>query len=69
MIYEIGEAAGVIWRFLDKQTEPVTLSTLRRNLPLSYPLLMMGLGWLAREDKINIELSSNPYSYRISLKR
>lgn len=69
MIYEIGEAAGVIWRFLDKQAEPVTLSTLRKNLSLSYPLLMMGLGWLAREGKVNLKLSSNPYSYRISLKR
>ncbi len=69
MIETIGNAAGVIWRFLDKQSAPVTLSTLRRNLPLSSTLLMMGLGWLAREDKLNIEISNDSYSYRISLKR
>jgi hypothetical protein len=69
MINAIGDAAGVIWRFLDQQSQPVTLSTLRRSLPLSSTLLMMGLGWLAREDKLNIEISDESYSYRISLKR
>ncbi|MCD6508576.1 winged helix-turn-helix domain-containing protein [Candidatus Poribacteria bacterium] len=69
MIETIGNAAGEIWRFLDKQTAPVTLSTLRKNLSLSSTLLMMGLGWLAREDKLNIEISNDSYSYRISLKR
>jgi hypothetical protein len=62
----IGNAAGMIWRFLHPQSQPVTLSTLKKNLGLSPTLLVMGLGWLAREDKLNIELSS---SYQISLKR
>jgi len=65
----IGNAAGIIWRFLDQASQPVTLSTLRKSLSLSSTLLMMGLGWLAREDKLNIETSDDSYSYRISLKR
>lgn len=69
MTKTIGIAAGEIYRFLNKQRQPVTLSTLRKNLSLSSTLLMMGLGWLAREGKLNIEVSQNPYSYRISLKR
>ncbi len=64
----IGNSAGVIWRFLEKQSQPVTLSTLRKSLPLSSTLLMMGLGWLSREDKLNIEMSDDSYSYKISLK-
>ena len=66
---DIGNAAGVIWRFLDPKTETVNLSALKSNLPVSSSLLTMGLGWLAREDKLIIEKSENSPSYRISLKR
>lgn len=69
MIETIGIAAGEIWKFLDKQEQPVTLSTLRKKISLSSTLLIMGLGWLAREGKINIKMPENSYSYRISLKR
>jgi hypothetical protein len=65
----IGKAAGVIWGFLDQQSEPVTLSTLKNNVSLSSTLLMMGLGWLAKEDKLDIGMSGSSTSYRISLKR
>ena len=68
MIETIGNAAGIIWRFLNQQPRPVTLTNLRHALPLSSTLLMMGLGWLAREGKLNIEISDVSYSYRISLK-
>jgi hypothetical protein len=63
----IGNSAGMIWRFLKEQSHPVALSTLRSNLELSSTLLMMGLGWLAREDKLCIEMSNN--SYKITLKQ
>jgi len=66
MIEDIGNAAGEIWRFLEQQTEPVNLTTLKKNVPISSSLLMMGLGWLAREDKANIE--SLEASYKISIK-
>lgn len=65
----IGNAAGVIWEFLDQQSEPVTLSALRKSITLSSTLLMMGLGWLTREDKVNIEMPEDSYSYMISVKR
>ena len=65
----IGNASGVIWAFLDQQLEPVNLSTLKKNLELSSTLLMMGLGWLAREDKLIIETSGSSPSYKICLKR
>ena len=68
MIEAIGDAAGTIWRFLNQQPGPFTLTNLRNALPLPYPLLMMGLGWLAREGKLNIEMSDVSYSYRISLR-
>ncbi len=64
----IGNVAGVIWDFLDQQSEPVNLSTLKNDLSPSSTLLMMGLGWLAREDKLAIETPENSPSYKIFLK-
>jgi hypothetical protein len=49
---EIGQAAGTIWATLAEQPEVVTLSALKRMTKLSDQLLLMGLGWLAREDKV-----------------
>jgi hypothetical protein len=69
MIEEIGNAAGMIWKFLDQQTEPVNLSTIRKNVPISSTFVMMGLGWLAKEGKLNFEMKEDSYSYNISLKR
>lgn len=48
---EIGEAAGRIWRYLT-QHEAVTLRQLQRGTTLSERLLLMGVGWLAREEKL-----------------
>jgi hypothetical protein len=50
---QIGDAAGMIWKYLDQHTES-TLSELKQPTKLSEQLLLMGLGWLAREDKLNI---------------
>ena len=48
---EIGEAAGRIWRYL-AQHEVVTLHQLQRGTTLPERLLLMGVGWLAREEKL-----------------
>ncbi len=52
MDMEIGEAAGRIWRYL-AQHEVVTLRQLRRGTTLPERLLLMGVGWLAREEKLH----------------
>ena len=48
---EIGEAAGRIWQYLAEHGE-TTLRQLQRGTTLSERLLHMGVGWLAREDKL-----------------
>jgi hypothetical protein len=50
---QIGDAAGIIWKHLDQHTES-TLSELKQATRLSEQLLLMGLGWLAREDKLSV---------------
>lgn len=47
----IGEAAGVIWNYLNKKgTVPFT--KLIDDVDLPKDLLMQAVGWLAREDKL-----------------
>ncbi len=49
---EIGNAAGVIWGFLDRQGE-TTLAKLKQGTKLPDQLLLMGIGWLAKEEKLS----------------
>ena len=46
---EIGEAAGRIWRYL-AQHGTVTLRQLQKGTTLPERLLLMGVGWLVREE-------------------
>ncbi len=50
---EVGETAGKIWHLLD-QEGPQTLTQLRKKLNGSSELVGLALGWLAREDKVEI---------------
>jgi Winged helix-turn-helix domain (DUF2582) len=51
MDVEIGEAAGCIWRYLAQHGE-ATLRQLLQGTPLQERILFMGVGWLAREEKL-----------------
>jgi len=51
---EIGETAGAVWRLLDKKG-PLTLAKLVKDIDVPRDTIMQALGWLAREDKIEIE--------------
>ena len=48
---QIGEAAGRIWQYLVEHGEG-TLPQLQRGTTLPERLVLMGVGWLAREDKL-----------------
>jgi len=48
---EIGDAAGAVWKALDRSGQ-ATLSQLKQRTQLGEPLLMMAIGWLAREEKL-----------------
>ena len=48
---QIGEAAGRIWQYL-AQHGAATLPQLQRGTTLSERLVHMGVGWLAREEKL-----------------
>jgi len=54
MIGIIGEIAGRIWNYLDVNGE-TTLTNLKKNLELKDSEVNLALGWLAREEKIDVQ--------------
>ncbi len=50
----IGETAGAIWRLLDGEG-PVSVTQLVKKVGEPRDTVMQGLGWLAREGKVQIE--------------
>lgn len=53
----IGENAGIIWRYLD-ENGPSSLNQVKNNLEFTRTDLLLGLGWLMREEKITTENGS-----------
>jgi len=53
MEVEIGDAAGTIWQYLDQYGE-TPLSKLKQGTKPDQ-ILLMELGWLAREGKLSAE--------------
>jgi predicted transcriptional regulator len=49
----IGECAGEVWEFLHEHG-PTNITKLLHNLGLSRDLIFQGIGWLAREGKLDI---------------
>jgi predicted ArsR family transcriptional regulator len=49
-----GQTAGAIWRLLDSEGT-VSLTQLVKKVGEPRDTVMLGLGWLAREGKVQIE--------------
>jgi hypothetical protein len=63
---EIGSAAGKIWHTLEGERE-IVLTRLLKKTGLPSKFFYMGLGWLAREDKLQFRFEK--HILYISLKR
>jgi len=50
----IGETAGLIWKALDAKG-PMSMARLVKAVGRPRDVVMQGIGWLAREDKVAIE--------------
>jgi hypothetical protein len=62
---QIGEAAGAIWRALGDKGE-LSLAQLKKETRGRSPVFDWGVGWLAREDKL--EITPDKRSFRLRLK-
>lgn len=68
MITEIGITAGDIWHYLDKH-DSATLDQLVKNIGKPRDLVLMSLGWLAREGHVNLNDEKTGYLARLNLPR
>ena len=66
MITEIGIVAGDIWHYLD-QHKSATLTELASGIDKSRNVILMSLGWLAREGHVILE-ETGGNDYRITLR-
>ena len=48
----IGHVAGTIWHYLDQNTE-ATVTKITREIGETERSVLMGIGWLAREGKLD----------------
>ena len=62
---QVGTTAGKVWHSLNDHG-PQTLAQLKKRLNGSGELVSFALGWLAREDKI--EISQDKKSFKVALK-
>jgi hypothetical protein len=61
MITEIGIAAGDIWHYLEQHNGTGTLDEMVGSIGRSRELILMGLGWLAREGHITLGNETTQY--------
>jgi hypothetical protein len=66
MFHTIGETAGEIWRLLN-QEGAMSISTIVSKVKQPQSAVYMGIGWLAREDKLVFTETKRGMS--ISIKR
>jgi hypothetical protein len=67
MIMEIGIVAGEIWHFLDEK-KSATADELTKGLKRPRELVMMSLGWLAREGHVTLGTPESGYSATLNRK-
>ena len=54
MLENIGSVAGTIWHYLEDNDE-ATVTKLTREIGENERTILMGVGWLAREGKLDFE--------------
>ena len=54
MLENIGSVAGTIWHYLEENSE-ATVTRLTREIGENERTVLMAVGWLAREGKLDFE--------------
>ena len=54
MLDNIGHIAGAIWHYLEENNE-ATVTKITREIGETERSVLMGVGWLAREGKLDFE--------------
>ena len=65
MVYEIGLAAGDIWHYLESNGAS-TIEQIKKALALKETVLLMAMGWLAREGKLSFDVEGKTLQISLS---
>jgi len=55
MSHTIGAAAGIVWKYLDKNG-PSSVNKVTTETGISKNDVQRAIGWLSKEDKLSIEM-------------
>jgi hypothetical protein len=66
MMTRIGLTAGDIWNYLDHHDHEAKLDELKRTLAKDRDILLMSIGWLAREGHVVLEGEGPNYTVRLT---
>lgn len=61
----IGQSAGQIWNYLTENKGQATMTKIKKDLDLKGNFAELGLGWLARENKV--QLAKSGASIKVTL--
>jgi len=61
---QVGETAGAIWQALST-AGPLEMAALMEEVDAPQGVFFMAVGWLAREDKLEIEPANGDYTVRL----
>jgi hypothetical protein len=53
-VNQIGQTAGQVWHLLNEEG-PLSFAKLVKQLDQNRDVVMQAVGWLAREEKVNIQ--------------
>lgn len=62
---EIGLSAGQIYTYLAENEGQSTITKMKKELDLKSNFAELGLGWLAREEKVELVKSGNSLKIRL----
>ena len=63
-----GNIAGEIWKALSEANASLTYKQIKKTTKLAEKDFNLGLGWLLREDKLNVEETGDekdPFAYSL----
>lgn len=65
MEQSIGLSAGQIYNYLTENEGEATFTKMKKDLDLKGNFAELGLGWLAREDKVELAKSGNSLKIKL----
>jgi hypothetical protein len=64
LLTQIGETAGRVWSLLHEKG-PQSLNSLKKQIKAPADVVLMSIGWLAREDKLEVEHKGRVQTVRL----